>query len=152
MNPLTSRVPTPLAINTRVSDEPPVPDVLDALAHANVVSDVHEVVLHATSPGLLAVGEKLCSPKLSPLIVTDLPPDRPAFFGANARLSTGAAQINPSFCHCKSQCQQAQPHAAGLTLAAAQSTCPNTTAAYASLHTIYQTHSRHPQSQREQGT
>jgi hypothetical protein len=47
--------------------------------HAVVVDDVHVVVPHAPSMMAYAVAVKEYEPKFSPLIVTDAPPDVPAF-------------------------------------------------------------------------
>jgi hypothetical protein len=65
-------------------------------AHDNVVPDVQEVVWHGEVP-ICSDGEKLFEPKLSPLIVTDVPADV-ATLKNIAELSTGASKLKiPSF-------------------------------------------------------
>ena len=51
-----------------------VPPRYDAAAHASVVADVHEVLLHCTDSSSDAEGLGSFAAKLSPLMVTDAPP------------------------------------------------------------------------------
>ena len=67
---------------------------LEEAAHATVVPDVQDAVLHKWSSDTVALGVKLYEPKLSPVIVTVPEPD-PAVLLGTLLLYTGAAHQDP---------------------------------------------------------
>ena len=64
----------------------------DAAAHATVVADVHEVLLHSTDSSSDAEAVWSIEAKSSPLMVTDTPPVCAAFAGLML-VKAGAAHI-----------------------------------------------------------
>jgi hypothetical protein len=84
-----------------------VPPLYDAAAHASVVADVHEVLLHCTESSSDAEGLGSFEAKLRPLMVTDAPPVSAAFAGLTL-VKAGAAQSNKRSWCCTSH--GAQPH------------------------------------------
>jgi hypothetical protein len=65
---------------------------LEEAAHATVVPDVQDAVLHKLSSDTVALGVKLYEPKLSPAIVTVPEPD-PAVLLGTLLLYTGASNV-----------------------------------------------------------
>ena len=62
------------------------------VVHVMLVPEVHVVVPQMSSTTALAVGVKLYEPKLRPMTVTDMPPDRPPFAGTTV-LTAGPSKL-----------------------------------------------------------